>query len=170
MVCAVVDADGRCCNVHRTYLTPEGSKAVIADEDGVLLDIRKQMPAVPCVSPAIRLTEGQHNQLGVAEGVETALAAAVFAKIPTWSVISTSGMRGFLVPDWVSILTIFADNDRPDQKGRRPGFEAAHALAKRDDVVQRVANRTLRVMVRTPSREGMDIADLLLGLRHKIAA
>jgi putative DNA primase/helicase len=167
MLCAVVGADGRCCNMHRTYLSDEGRKATIAGEDGALLDVRKLMPAVGAVSPAIRLAEGQHNHLAVAEGVETALAAQAFTKIPTWSVISTSGMRGFVVPEWASVLTVFADNDRPDANGRRPGFDAAHALARRDDIRERVSNRTLRILVRTPSREGTDVADLLLGIRRK---
>jgi putative DNA primase/helicase len=176
MLAAVTDVAGRCCNVHRTYLSPSGKKATITDEDGVIitdergnaLDVRKQMPAVPSVSPSIKLFAGEHNHLGVAEGIETSLAGSVFAKVPTWSVISTSGMRGFVIPEWVSALTIFADNDPPDSKGNRPGFDAAHALARRDDVVQRVKARTLRVMVRTPSRSGMDIADLLMGIADRL--
>lgn len=177
MLCAVTDNEGRCCNLHRTYLTVDGRKAVITDEDGVILTdhkgeplaVRKQMPAVPCVSPAIRLVEGQHRHLGIGEGVETALACQVFARTPSYSTISTSGMRGFIVPDWVEMLTIFADNDLPDSNGRRPGFDAAHALHQRDDIVDRIKQRTLKVFVRTPQKVGTDIRDLLVSLAERKA-
>lgn len=176
MICKVTDADGNLCNIHRTYLTPHGTKAVLADEDGVLildkrghpLPIRKEMFGSPAVSsPSIKLAPGQHSHLGVAEGVETALASWVFSSIPTWSLRSTSGMRGFVIPSWVTKLTIFADNDLPDAMGKRAGFDAAHALAARDDVVARVRQGSLKVLVRAPSKPGTDIADLLLGIHQR---
>lgn len=167
MVAAVQDSEGRCCNIHRTYLGQDGRKAEIAATDGAALDVKKLMPGVGARSSAIRLASGAPGHLGVAEGIETALAAQVFAQTPTWSVVSTSGMRSFFVPEWVTTLTVFADNDHPDRQGKRPGFEAAHALAQRDDVARRVAERSLRVLVRTPSRPGSDIADLLMGIRKR---
>ncbi|MFX8168540.1 toprim domain-containing protein, partial [Acinetobacter baumannii] len=116
------------------------------------------------MSPCIRLADGEHAHLGVAEGVETALASWVFSSVPTWALRSTSGMRGFVIPSWVTKLTIFADNDMPDAMGKRAGFDAAHALAARDDVVARVRQGSLKVLVRAPSKPGTDIADLLLGI------
>lgn len=161
MVTMLQDSAGEMGNIHRTWLTDEGQKARIVTEDGEILDSRKLMPSIGAVSLAARLVPGEHRELGVAEGLETALAAIEFANVPTWSVVSTSGMRKFLVPEWVEVLTIFADNDLPDSRGKRPGFEAAYALAKREDVVQRVQEKSLRVNVRTPSKIGTDIADLL---------
>lgn len=165
MVAAVQDPSGTVGNIHRTYLTPEGEKAKIISGDGEILDVKKLMPTVYAKSTAIRLA-GESRELGVAEGIETALAAQVFAGVPTWSVVNTAGMKGFEIPPWVEVLTIFADNDRPDQHGRRAGFDAAHALASREDVVALVKQRKLRVNVRAPSTVGTDIADLLM----KIAA
>ncbi|MFX7833015.1 hypothetical protein ABTK53_19910, partial [Acinetobacter baumannii] len=63
-------------------------------------------------------------------------------------------MRGFVIPSWVTKLTIFADNDMPDAMGKRAGFDAAHALAARDDVVARVRQGSLKVLVRAPSKPG----------------
>lgn len=162
MVAAVTDPSGTLRNIHRTYLTEAGAKAEFVTADGEILPSKKAMPWVEARGCAIRLTEGESRTLGVAEGIETALAAQLFARVPTWSVLSTSGMRGFLVPDWVENLVIFADNDKPDSRGVRAGFEAAQALAKREDVVARLKARTLRVNVRAPSKMGTDIADLLL--------
>lgn len=176
MVCKVTDSEGQLCNIHRTFLTKEGNKAQLIDGDGVLicdkrgnpLPVRKEMPSSPpCVSPCIRLADGEHAHLGVAEGVETALASWVFSSIPTWSLRSTSGMRGFVIPSWVTKLSIFADNDLPDAMGKRAGFDAAHALAARDDVVARVRQGSLKVLVRAPSKPGTDIADLLLGIHQR---
>lgn len=167
MLAAVMDPGGRVCNIHRTYLSDDGAKAKIISPDGEIMDVKKLMRGLPVKGGAIRLAEGPGRVLGVAEGIETSLAAAVFAKVPTWSVVSTSGMASFQVPECVEVLTIFADHDAPDSKGKKPGFEAAHALAKREDVVARVKARTLRVSVRTPARPGMDIADLLMRVHEQ---
>lgn len=170
MLAAVMDPSGRVCNIHRTYLSEDGRKAKIISPDGEILDAKKLMSGLPWTGGGIRLTEGADRSLGVAEGIETSLAASVFAGVPTWSVVSTSGMAKFAVPEHVDVLTIFADHDAPDAKGKKPGFEAAHALSKREDVMARVKARTLRVTVRTPARPGMDIADLLMGIRsHAVA-
>jgi putative DNA primase/helicase len=176
MLAVLQDIDGRVANVHRTWLTGDGQKAKIVTHDGEILDSRKLMPSVEVKGAAIRLAPGQHRELGVAEGIETSFAAQVFAGVPTWPTVSTGGMRSFVVPEWVEILTIFADNDTPKERivrgpngdeqrvTFRPGFDAANDLAKRPDIVDRIKRRTLRVNVRTPSKAGTDIADLLMKL------
>lgn len=171
MLSQVEGADGKCVNIHRTWLSAGGEKAVIANRAGELVQVKKLCQGtVRGGSQAITLAREKPRHLGVAEGIETALAARVFARVGTWSLISTSGMRNFIVPDWVEVLTIFADNDKPDLKGRRPGFDAAHALKQREDIVARVKARTLQVNVRAPSSVGMDIADLLIGIHKRRVA
>lgn len=177
MLALITDEADRLCGVHRTYLSEEGTKAVIrdangnpaCDEHGELLDVRKQSQALPGLSKSVKLALDQPSRLGVAEGIETSLAASVFAGVSTWSLLSTGGMRTFQVPAWVSELVIFADNDHPDSKGRRPGFDAAHALARSPDVLARVQRRDLKVLVRAPSTKGTDICDLLLNLQRRAA-
>lgn len=171
MLAQVEGEDGRCVNLHRTWLTPAGEKASLFNAAGDPVMVKKLCQGtVRGGSQAITLARDKPRHLGVAEGIETALAASVFARVGTWSLISTSGMRNFIVPDWVEVLTIFADNDEPDWKGRRPGFDAAHALAQREDIVSRVKARSLRVNVRAPSSVGMDIADLLIGIHSRRAS
>lgn len=160
MLAAMVDDDGRCCNLHRTYLTADGHKLSLL-EDGVELPSKKLMPAVGARSYSVRLAE-HSGKLGVAEGIETALAAMIAKGLPTWAVVSTAGMKSFNVPADVQELTIFADNDNVTRQGKRPGFDAANALAQRDDVVTRVRAGTLKVKVVTPARRGQDMADMLL--------
>ena len=160
MLCAVLNDEGICCNLHRTYLTQDGEKLSIT-EDGEPLPVKKLMPSVGEKSYAIRLAKHQ-GILGVAEGVETALAAMLSKGVPTWAVVSTSGMKSFNVPEDVHELVIYADNDELTRQRKRPGFDAAISLAERPDVVSRVRAKTLKVKVVTPARRGQDMADMLL--------
>lgn len=160
MLSAVVDDDGRCCNLHRTFLTEDGHKLHLMEGEDVL-PVKKLMPAVGAKSYAVRLAQHQ-GKLGIAEGVETSLAAMITKGLPTWAVVSTAGMKSFNVPKDVRELTIFADNDHVTRQGKRPGFDAAIALVQRVDVRARVRQGTLKVKMVTPARRGQDMADMLL--------
>lgn len=160
MLAAVMDENGRCCNLHRTYLNDDGSRLKI-ERDGELLSAKRLMPSLGAKSFAIRLAP-HAGRLGIGEGIETAIAAQLTEGLPTWSVVNTAGMKKFIVPADVSELVVFADNDEVTRQGKRPGFEAATALADREDVVARVKARKLKVSLVTPARRGHDMANLLL--------
>ena len=69
--------------------------------------------------------------LVVAEGIETALslASGLLGKPATiWAALSTSGMRGLILPPLPGRLTVAADGDQP-------GCEAAMALASRAEAL-----------------------------------
>jgi len=80
----------------------------------------------------LHLPDGS-GRLGVGEGIETMLGvrAAYRSRLPIWSCLSAVGVAKFVVPAWVTELHVFADNDRPDEQGRRAGQEAAGALLRR---------------------------------------
>lgn len=165
MVSAVLDDEGRCCNVHRTYLRADGEKLKIWDkgatEGDEPLKCKKLMPSIGAKSYAVRLARHK-GKLGVSEGIETGLAAMLCEGIPTWALVSTAGMKSFNVPPDVSELVIFADNDKKTRRGTLPGFEAATALSERPGVMARVKARNLKVQLITPSRRGQDMADMLI--------
>lgn len=167
MVSAVVDENWRPCNIHRTFLTLEGKKLslqeVDPDDPTVLVDLpaKKLMPSIDAKHYQIRLAKPLDGLLGIAEGIETALAAMVYSSVPTWSVVATTGMVNFLVPEGISRLVIFADNDKLTAKGINPGLAAARRLLDRTDVAQRIADGTLAVVIRTPEKVGTDMADFL---------
>jgi putative DNA primase/helicase len=170
MVCRVVDGNGALCSLHRTYLDGAGAKLALRSAQGEQLPPRKLMPAPSARGMAVRLAEPCAGGLGVAEGVETALAAWQLSGIPTWSLLSAQGLRSFAVPEGVHHLTVFVDNDPPDRLGRRAGVDAARELMRRPDVEQRVLAGSLQVRLRMPMRQGWDIADLWQGRAGRMQA
>ena len=63
---------------------------------------------------AIRLTPGEETKtgrLGLAEGIETAIAATNLFGVPTWSVVSLPNLAAVRLPFGVSQVVIFADAD-----------------------------------------------------------
>ena len=88
--------------------------------------------------------------LGVAEGIETALAASMLFEMPVWSTISTTLMASWSPPEGVSEVCIFADRD-----AEYAGQAAAYTLAHR-------ISRKVKVAVRLPDAPG-DWADVVHG-------
>jgi len=89
--------------------------------------------------------------LGVAEGIETALAAAQLFGIPTWSALDAGGVERFEPPAEVERLIVFGDNDV-----NGAGQRAAYALAAR-------LSGRLKIEVKIPEKPGTDWNDVLLG-------
>ena len=81
MLGAVVK-DSRFITYHVTYLFPNGDK------------IRKILPSnVSLRGAAIELYPVEGETLGIAEGIETAIAAKMLFKVPVWSALNTSIME-----------------------------------------------------------------------------
>ena len=141
-VLAIVTApDGSGATIHRTYIK-DGQKAPVANP-------KKLMQGMPIKGAAIRLFPVA-EVLGVAEGIETALAAAQLFNVPTWACVSAGGMESFAPPAEVKKLVIFADND-----ASFTGQAAAYKLANRLTIAGLV------VEVRIPGEVGKDWADVV---------
>ena len=119
------------------------------------VDPRKKMiPKVDTViSAAVRLHEAD-RMLGIAEGIESALAAHVLFRVPVWSVLSAYGVETFNPPPGLRRLRVFADADR-----NYVGQAAAYALARR------LSRETPNVCVdvHVPMVDGTDFNDVLRG-------
>jgi putative DNA primase/helicase len=142
MVAIVRDSAGAQIALHRTYLDP-------------------QQPAKADVSPArktlgrvggggVRLAAPRDGLIGLAEGIETALAVMTTCPdLPVWATLSTSGMEGIVLPPDVARVVLLADHD---DAGRR----AAEATAAKLIMEGR------RVFKALPPHQGEDFNDLLL--------
>lgn len=120
MLATVTDAAGRAVSMHRTYIR-DGRKAPVPAPKKLM------QGGLPLAGAAIRLTPVSRT-LGIAEGVETAIAAAELFEVPTWSCISTSGIESFEPPAGVEHVVVFADNDA-NFAGQAAAYRAAHRLA-----------------------------------------
>ena len=116
MVAVVSDGTGQPTGgIHRTFLLDDGA--------GKAPPGRKMLGDI--AGGHVRLAPlGEDGHLGIAEGIETALAAMAIFSIPTWAGLSTDGIRRFQWPDGTHRVTIFAD-------AGDAGMQAAVALADR---------------------------------------
>ena len=141
MLATVTGPEGKARSLHRTYLQ-NAQKAPVSHP-------KKLMQGLPLPGAAIRLAPVSEC-LGIAEGIETALAATELFGLPVWSCISTSGIESFEPPDGVRKVVIFADHDL-NFAGQKAAFAAAHRLKLKGYVVE----------VRIPPTAG-DWLDVLL--------
>lgn len=121
MLAAISDPKGNLVNIQRTYLTKEGEKAPVEK-------VRRMLVGRIPQGSAVRL-EAHQSVLGVAEGVETAMAASWRFCIPTWAALGTNGLKNFSPPDGVKTVHIFSDNDQ-HYVGQLAAFTLAARLAK----------------------------------------
>ena len=125
MVAKMTDANGKGVTLHRTYLSPAGPGKLELGED---LPAKKLMTPVEdgaTKGGSIKLSSAG-SVLGVAEGVETALAAMATTGQHVWAAGSAPGLESVVLPPEVSQVHIWADRDA---SGR--GKEAAEVLAAR---------------------------------------
>lgn len=139
MVALVQNCKGEPVSVHRTYLTNAGDKAAISQP--------KMLAAgkIPHGS-AIRLAAAA-PVMGIAEGIETALAAQSMFGLPVWAAINTAFMECWMPPVGVKEVLIFADND-----SSFAGQKAAYNLAFR-------LSNSVKVAVKLPIKPDTDWCD-----------
>ncbi len=125
--------------IHRIALTPDGKA------------IHKMMYG-PVKGAAIKLSPDEtiRDTLAIAEGIETALAAAQLNYRPIWAVASAGGIRDFPVLKQVTCLAIMVDNDESGT-----GRAVAAECSKRWTAMGREVFRFM------PKQAGHDMADIV---------
>jgi putative DNA primase/helicase len=141
---AVTDVmSGKPISLHFTRLAADGRGKAGTDRDKLLLGGHRKRGGCIRLWPDECVSQG----LAIAEGIESALAAAHMFT-PTWSSIDAGNLAGFPVLDGIEALTILADHDEA-------GLRAAQECAKR----WLDAGRNARVLA--PATPGQDCADVV---------
>ena len=141
MVAPIVSPDGRTVALHRTWLTTDGRKAEVPQ-------VRKLTPAAAALAGAcIPLHASRRGCIGIAEGIETALAGWCASGVPTVAAYSAGALARFRWPAGVQRLVIFADHDKA-------GREASDTLRAR------ALAAWLRCEVLAPTDDGADWCDV----------
>jgi hypothetical protein len=150
MLGAVTDKDDKLVALHRTFITNEGRKAPVENPK----KLTRASATIAGASIKLRPPEVIEGKLtvGVAEGIETALACWLGSQVPTWSCVSANGIKTFNWPPTLERLVIFADNDLSGV-----GQAAANELAARATA----AGLEVRILV--PTTAGADWLNVYQG-------
>lgn len=106
----VDDKDGKPVTIHRIYLDPHGNKAEVPSPKKIMAYPKADENRI--MGGAIRLTPFTGNVIGVAEGAETAIACTMGSGIPTWSCVFADLLAGFVPPEGINMVVVWADKDR----------------------------------------------------------
>lgn len=133
LVAAVRDISGELVTTHVTYLEIDGRKLQSHEPRKLLSPLTGREG---CAAPVMELSG---HELGIAEGIETALSAAKLTGIPVWAALNTALLSKFEPPPSIDKVVIFADRDIG-------GLDAATKL------MQRLQER-VRLEIRTPQEK-----------------
>lgn len=118
MIAVMRGPDGTGVTLHRTYLTEQGEKASVDP-------VKMLMPGKALRGACVRLSRVDEH-IGIGEGIETSLAAAIRFGIPTWAATNATLLEQWMPPEGVKRVRICGDND-----ASYVGQAAAYNLAKR---------------------------------------
>jgi putative DNA primase/helicase len=142
MVARILTAEGdKVANIHLTALGWDGRKRDISPA-------KKVMPGKLPDGCAIRLGPTK-AVMGVAEGIETAISAAILFDMPVWACVNGNLLSKWIPPAMAEQVTVFGDND-----ASFTGQAKAYHLANRLEVQFR-----RRVQVMIPPTVGEDWND-----------
>ncbi len=143
IIAQIRGANGRALGAHRTYLRPDGSGKADVTPNKMMLG--------PSAGGAVRFGP-DGPVIALAEGIETALSVARASRLTVWATLSTSGLKGLMLPPppVAEVVIICADNDEA-------GLSAAEDKAGQLEAEGRV------VSIIHPPNAGDDFNDVLRG-------
>ncbi len=113
--------------LHRTYLDTFGRKANLPS-------VRRVMPGKIEKGAAVQLAPSA-AVMGIAEGIETALAASEIWEMPVWAGLNAGMVMQWQPPAEAKEVYIFGDNDA-NYAGQSAAFALAHRLSHEGKQVQ----------------------------------
>lgn len=145
---AAVTMDHGLVGIHRTFFNPERpAVAPFANPKRALGSL---------ASGAVRLFNPVEGRLGLAEGIESALAAKALTKIPCWASLGNERFGLVSIPDSVRELHLFVDHDAGGDLAEERAH-SAYACERRTIVTRRPRdhgtdwNDALQAWLRTQS-------------------
>ena len=145
MLVLMSDMEGRPATIHRTFLTADGRKAPVSSP-------KKLMPHASdrsLIGGAVRLGPAS-SVLGIAEGIETALAVHQATGMAVWSALSCSLLERFVPPGNTERIVIWADRDE-----NGAGQRSAAVLWKKLEA------SGIKASILLPPGSGLDWLDML---------
>lgn len=148
-----VSPDRQTSIIHRTYLTLEGTKANLGqDEKGLPHKVKKFAPGKIPTGGAVRLAPSAET-MGIAEGIEKALAAAELHGLPVWAACGGDNLMKWVPPENVKYVIVYGDND--------VSFAGQY---KANGLAYRLKAMGLTVEVQLPPEQGEDWSDVLVSV------
>lgn len=143
MLAQIRGSKGEPLGVHRTYLRPDGSGKADVTPPKMMLGAS--------AGGAVRFGPDA-PVIALAEGIETALSVSLASRLTVWATLSTSGLKGLVLPPSpvAEVVIICADHDPA-------GLEAAKVAEARLEAEGRA------VSVIHPRTAGADFNDVLRG-------
>ena len=146
MVAIIKDGKGEPVGLHLTFLEKDGSGKAPVENPRRIIGVKEGSTR----RATVRLFEPRDGTIGLAEGLETAIAAYLLTGIPTWAALNAGGIERAELPEEIKRVVVFADNDR-SMTGQRAAAKAALRF--------RSKGRETRILV--PDEPGKDFNDIL---------
>lgn len=129
---AAVSLDEGPIAIHRTFVDPVNpAKAPFAKPKRALGAFH---------GGAVRLFAPRDGKLGLAEGIESALSARALTRVPCWATLGNERFGLVSIPESVTELHLFVDNDAGGDLAAQRGLEA-YAREDRQIVLRRTSKR-----------------------------
>ena len=119
------DHQGNAITIHRTYLTLEGFKAPVENPKKTM-----PYPSIHKLAGAVaRLGQPENGTIGLAEGIETALAVREATGQVCWAATSAALLEAAVLPQSIRRVVVWADNDS-NKAGQKAALRLAERLVK----------------------------------------
>lgn len=145
MIARIRGPNGHAMGIHRTFLMPDGSGKADVTSNKMMLG--------PSSGGSVRFGPDA-PVIALAEGIETALSVVRASRMTVWATLSTSGLKGLILPPSpkAQVVIICADNDEA-------GLSAA------EDKASRLEAEGRSVSIIYPPTDGDDFNDVLRGTK-----
>ncbi|GAB6071592.1 toprim domain-containing protein [Thiomicrorhabdus hydrogeniphila] len=162
MVLKFTDSNGTPCNIHKTFLsTKHTGKNELMDDPKLQMKPSCRMSGGAVRLGGIQDVIANNGVLHVSEGFENAASVIDVHGQPCWPTLNWALLQGFIPPQEVKTLYVWADNDPLDERGNNAGVKAANKL--RDKLAN--LRPDIKVFLKIPPNKKEDWNDLYVAGR-----